>query len=720
MPPPLLRLDSSVARGQVSSLDERQAQEIAERRDEAIAGTGFSDGTDAGNERMTARCDHSDGRRGRSGSGSGSGGDSLTNSFVISDEGTLRLGGNNSVQYDISRQGLASRNKRRGSGGSTGNDNGTNGGATGRRSSRDRRSSKDGCGEDGGDEEGHGKNDDVIGNVCAQDVMLSGVLGTGASSVVMRGISRRRHTMMAVKTVKVTDRERRQQLMSDLRALTSIGTTTTASDDREDGVESGGASRRPCVPVILGLVRFHGAYYEVDTNRLSICLEHMDYGSLADVLRRLNRKSKSNESSPRRHRSSSGERGVSHSGAGEAPNASSAAPGSDAVGFPEHVVRRIARDVLLGLQHLHSHHVVHRDIKPPNILLNSMGHAKITDFGISAGLAHTQELCATWVGTVLYMSPERIESRGYSYSADIWSLGLTLMETATGRYPYGTSDGPLVLMLNVLEDPPPCLDGYSDMTVDLKALLNACLKKGPEERASASELLSMDFIGPARTGAQRMHVSGHGDDDEGDGREALREFLRESIPCQDIIDNMGELLAVHTYRTLTGAVDREDGGEKATFGPGSRVYEFLRKSSIVTISEGGADDGIIYVGGGDGDVLVYSGADEIVCNIDLFRRRRGFLVSSANAHGSSSSSSKTLNFRVTRVVRNEIGSFDISVESAISHDRSQPSGAEDGAEEDARRDDDGMRFEDRICLCPCSNDPNSYWLKSIRLVDKSM
>ena len=85
--------------------------------------------------------------------------------------------------------------------------------------------------------------------------------------------------------------------------------------------------------------------------------------------------------------------------------------------------------------------------------------------------AHTQELCATWVGTVLYMSPERIESRGYSYSADVWSLGLTLMECATGAYPYGTGEGPLVLMLNVLEDPPPNLDSYDDMSDGLKVSL---------------------------------------------------------------------------------------------------------------------------------------------------------------------------------------------------------------------------------------------------------
>ena len=422
MPPPLLRLNSSLSRGQVSSLDAQQSAEAGEAL-AGVSGTGNDDDVLGGGGKSSSSS--------VGGENKGNGRDSLVNSFDISAAGTLRLGSNgDSVQYDISRQGLASRNNRRGSGSS--------GQMKSRRDSgKDDKSAGARCADGvGGNENGEGDGEDdenVIGQVCAHDVMLSGVLGTGASSVVMRGISRRRHNVMAVKTVKVTDRERRQQLMSDLRALTSIG---GESGDR-----------------IPGLVSFHGAYYEVDTNRLSICLEHMDYGSLADVLRRLNRTSRSRGGSPK--------------GAMDATGAP-AAPG---IGFPEPVVRRIAHDVLLGLKHLHAHHVVHRDIKPPNILVNSSGYAKITDFGISAGLAHTQELCATWVGTVLYMSPERIESRGYSYSADVWSLGLTLMECATGAYPYGTGEGPLVLMLNVLEDPPPNLDSYDDMSDGLKVSL---------------------------------------------------------------------------------------------------------------------------------------------------------------------------------------------------------------------------------------------------------
>jgi len=57
--------------------------------------------------------------------------------------------------------------------------------------------------------------------------------------------------------------------------------------------------------------------------------------------------------------------------------------------------------------------------------------------------------CATFVGTVTYMSPERIRNENYSYAADIWSLGLTILECATGKFPYDVNEGPANLMLQV-------------------------------------------------------------------------------------------------------------------------------------------------------------------------------------------------------------------------------------------------------------------------------
>ncbi len=80
--------------------------------------------------------------------------------------------------------------------------------------------------------------------------------------------------------------------------------------------------------------------------------------------------------------------------------------------------------------------VVHRDIKPSNLLLNGAGEVKISDFGVSGQLASSVSNCLSWVGTVTYMSPERIKGDSYSFDSDLWSLGLTLLECALGRFPY--------------------------------------------------------------------------------------------------------------------------------------------------------------------------------------------------------------------------------------------------------------------------------------------
>ena len=90
-----------------------------------------------------------------------------------------------------------------------------------------------------------------------------------------------------------------------------------------------------------------------------------------------------------------------------------------------------------GLQYLHKdRRIIHRDIKPSNLLMNSAGRLKIADFGVSGQLANSVSKCQTWVGTVTYMSPERIKGDAYGFASDSWSLGLSLLEFALGHFPY--------------------------------------------------------------------------------------------------------------------------------------------------------------------------------------------------------------------------------------------------------------------------------------------
>ena len=116
-------------------------------------------------------------------------------------------------------------------------------------------------------------------------------------------------------------------------------------------------------------------------------------------------------------------------------------------GIPENVLRKIALSTVMGLKSLKDeHNIIHRDVKPTNILVNSRGQVKICDFGVSGNLVAS--IAKTNIGCQSYMAPERIAGGGiaqaganpgggtYSVQSDIWSLGLSIIECAMGRYPY--------------------------------------------------------------------------------------------------------------------------------------------------------------------------------------------------------------------------------------------------------------------------------------------
>jgi serine/threonine protein kinase len=267
------------------------------------------------------------------------------------------------------------------------------------------------------------------GTVNPEDLVVLEELGRGASAVVNRCTCRAGANgepagrEYVVKCFNMYDEHKRSMLRKEVDLLLSMDCPS--------------------------IVEFHGAYLD-DQQRVCLILEMMDRGSVEDVINYARRAQR-------------------RTGAAQA--------------IPERVLAAMAYQVVHGLRYLSNQRLMHRDIKPPNLLVNSAGQTKITDFGIGKRLGPspksatnaaangqmlegvTEEdedeeddgmdgMAQTFVGTRSYMSYERLMGEEFLGNADCWSLGVILMECALGRHPLSDCLGNYAGLIETLRELP--------------------------------------------------------------------------------------------------------------------------------------------------------------------------------------------------------------------------------------------------------------------------
>jgi hypothetical protein len=171
---------------------------------------------------------------------------------------------------------------------------------------------------------------------------------------------------------------------------------------------------------------------------------------------------------------------------------------------------RIATETAEALGAAHAAEVVHRDIKPHNILLSREGQVKVTDFGIARATASSgQTETGKIIGSMDYVSPEQARGDAVGPQSDLYSLGVTLFEMLAGRTPFEGLDRIAVLHKHIYDQPPPITDFRPGLPAEVESLVEHCLEKDLSLRfASARELIGYLGACPRAETARRGRLGG--------------------------------------------------------------------------------------------------------------------------------------------------------------------------------------------------------------------
>jgi len=262
--------------------------------------------------------------------------------------------------------------------------------------------------------------------------LLEPAIGEGATGVVYKALVKQTKKVVAVKKMKVSQNNL-TQTVKEIKIMKDLKSDYT--------------------------LKYYGCYKEADCDIIWIVMEYCDGGSVQDIIDAKEEDNKSSDHSE---------------------------------GCLTSVqIAAITSQVLKALYYLHSLRMIHRDVKSGNILINSRGQAKLADFGISAKQVADKQF--TTIGSSYWMAPETIKGGGYDNKADIWSLGITLLEMAEGLPPLIDVE-PHKAALRIVNEPPPTLINPEIWDPKFVDFIKQCLTKNPHRRPSAAELLRHEFM----------------------------------------------------------------------------------------------------------------------------------------------------------------------------------------------------------------------------------
>jgi len=270
------------------------------------------------------------------------------------------------------------------------------------------------------------------------------LIGSGSYGKVFLGMNLDSGELFAVKQVQFKDKQGREH-EEVVQLEQEIAVLATLQHDN--------------------IVKYLGTERNPKTDQLSIFLEHMPGGSLAHLVEKFGR-------------------------------------------LDESVIRKYTREMLAGLQYLHDRGIIHRDIKGQNILVDNRGICKLADFGCSRILQNAtgdDAVNMSFKGTPIFMSPEVIMEQAYSKKSDVWSVGCTLIQMASGNPPFSEFSNPIAASFHITgtEEPPELPSALSEACKDF---ILQCFIRDTTQRPLAHYLARHAFLKPPMLRAKSAHL----------------------------------------------------------------------------------------------------------------------------------------------------------------------------------------------------------------------